>query len=240
MDPVGPQARFALYYAPPAGSVLEDLARRWLGRDVTTGERVERPAVAGIDPARAESLTESPRFYGFHGTLKAPFALAEGCRAEDLMAAVEAFSAARAPFSLPPLVVAPLGGFIALVPSAPSAMLDDLAAHCVQVFDAFRAPPSAADLEKRRAAGLTAGQQALLERWGYPYVMEAFRFHMTLTGRLDDDGERAATVAALRALFASVTAESLPVDGLSVFFQPDRTTPFRLLRRVPFAASGGA
>jgi hypothetical protein len=62
---------------------------------------------------------------------------------------------------------------------------------------------------------------------------------MTLTGRLDEDGERAATVAALRDLFAPVTAESPSVDGLSVFFQPDRTTPFRLVRRVPFTASGG-
>ena len=34
-------------------------------------------------------------------------------------------------------------------------------------------------------SGLTDRQEALLTQWGYPYVMEEFRFHITLTGALD-------------------------------------------------------
>lgn len=230
-------SRYALYYAPPEGSALEDLARRWLGRDAVTGAPVLRVKSPGLKPARAEALTESPRFYGFHGTLKAPFALAEGCTADDLLAAVDAFAATRAPFTLPPLVVAPLGGFIALVPSASSPALDDLAQACVQVFDAFRAPPTEDHLARRHAAGLTAGQQAMLDRWGYPYVMDEFRFHLTLTGRIKDDGERAAAIETLRYVFGPVLGAPVPVVDLAVFHQPDRETPFRLVRRAPF--SGG-
>jgi hypothetical protein len=50
--------------------------------------------------------------------------------------------------------------------------------------DAFRAPPDESELAKRRKAGLSARQEAMLTRWGYPYVMDDFRFHLTLTGRL--------------------------------------------------------
>jgi hypothetical protein len=80
-----------------------------------------------------------------------------------------------------------LGGFIAIVPSEPSAALADLAAATVSALDAFRAPPSEAELARRRKARLSDRQEALLLRWGYPYVMEEFRFHLTLTGRLADD-----------------------------------------------------
>ncbi|MBB4286990.1 DUF1045 domain-containing protein [Roseospira goensis] len=231
--------RFALYFAPPEGSALDRLGSAWLGRDARSGAALDRPMVPGLDPARAETLTDSPRFYGFHGTLKAPFALRAGTTADDLMAAVETFAATRTGFDLPALMVAPLGGFVALVPSAPAPALDELAAACVETFDAFRAPPSADELARRRAAGLTAGEQALLERWGYPYVMDAFRFHMTLTGRIADDGERAAVIEALRALFGPAIAAPVPVDGLAVFHQPERAAPFRLIRRVPFLTPAG-
>lgn len=226
--------RYAIYYAPPEELALADLGARWLGRDATTGARLDRPAVDGLSPERAEALTESPRFYGFHGTIKAPFTLAAGVSAEDLTAAVDRFAATRAVFPIPPLMVAPLGGFVALVPSAPSNDLMDLASACVETFHAVRAPANAAEVERRRAAGLTPGQQALLERWGYPYVMSEFHFHMTLTGRIEDDGERGAVIEALRRLFAPVTDAPLEVDGLAVFHQPDRETPFRLVHRARF------
>ncbi|MQX37758.1 DUF1045 domain-containing protein [Roseospira navarrensis] len=226
--------RYAIYHAPLPGSALDDRAAAWLGRDAETGTARARPDVPGVAAARAEALTESPRFYGFHGTLKAPFALAAGTTADDLLAAVDGFAADRAAVSLPPLRVAGLGPFLALVPTAPCPALDELAAACVQTFDPFRAPPDAAELARRRAAGLTAAQTILLERWGYPYVMDAFRFHMTLTGPIADADERGVVAEGLSGLFAPVLGAPEPVTGLCVFHQPDRTTPFRLIHRAPF------
>ncbi|KAA5604660.1 DUF1045 domain-containing protein [Roseospira marina] len=229
--------RYALYHAPEPGSPLAEQAVLWLGRDAETAEAREHPAVPGLDAGRIARLTASPRFYGFHGTLKAPFALAPGTTPDDLVAAVDRFAVDRAPFTIPPLTVAALGGFLALVPSAPSPALEDLAAACVQTFDGFRAPPAPDEVARRQAAGLTAAQAALLDRWGYPYVLGEFRFHMTLTGRIDDPAERAAVADALTHLFAPLLGAPEPVTGVAVFHQPDRTQPFRVIHRARFGES---
>jgi len=225
--------RYAIYWAPPTDSVLARLGAAWLGRDAESGEPVPRSLPLDIDPARLDALTESPRFYGFHGTLKPPFALAPGRTVSALLEAAAGFAAARAPVILPPLTVTALGPFLALVPSAPVPGLDDLAAACVADLDAFRAPPDTADVKRRQAAGLTDRQAALMERWGYPYVMEEFRFHLTLTGRVADAADRAALRDALRELCAPVCGAPPPIDALTLFHQPDRQTPFRLVARLP-------
>ena len=231
--PVPDTGRHAIYWAPPAGSALARLGAAWLGRDAETGEAVPRAVALDMDPAQADALTESPRFYGFHGTLKPPFALSAGRSARDLADAVAAFAATRPAVTLPPLSVIAIGRFIALVPSAPVPALDALAAACVTDLDAFRAPPDPADLARRHAAGLSARQGDLLARWGYPYVMEEFRFHLTLTGPIVDDADRAAVLDALRDLCAPVCAAPPPLDALALFHQPDRGSPFRLVARVP-------
>ena len=66
----------------------------------------------------------------------------------------------------------------------PSAALQALADACVEQLDRFRAPPSDAELARRRRASLTPRQDAMLVRWGYPYVFDTWFFHMTLTRRL--------------------------------------------------------
>lgn len=228
--------RFAIYFAPPEDSALWALGNDWLGRDAATGAPRRRPAADGFSAARLDAITRTAAGYGFHATLKPPFALAEGESADALIAAAEAFAAGRAGFRAPPLAVGAIDGFVALVPSGPSADLDRLAADCVRDFDSFRAPPSPADLRRRRRAGLTDAEEALLRRWGYPYVMEAWRFHMTLSGRLDDV-ERERLMAVLAPLFRPVSAEPLIVDAISLFRQDDRSAPFRLMRRFPFAGS---
>jgi len=76
---------------------------------------------------------------------------------------------------------------LALRPLGDETELNALASTCVASLDNFRAPPTAAELTRRRAKGLSPEQDATLIRWGYPYVMEHFRFHITLTGRLAAD-----------------------------------------------------
>jgi putative phosphonate metabolism protein len=224
-------ARSAIYFAPQPGSALEAFGCGWLGRTLD-GAPLPQPAVPGIDPTRLIEITNSPRHYGFHGTLKAPFALAAGNGPRELNAAVEAFARGRAAFDVR-LRVGSLGGFIALVPQAPSATLDALAADCVEAFDRFRAPLDESEIARRRAAGLTPRQDRNLLRYGYPYVLDDFRFHMTLTERLEPP-ERDRVLALLAERAAPVCATPLAIDAIAIFEQPARDAPFVLRRRFAF------
>jgi putative phosphonate metabolism protein len=224
-------ARSAIYFAPAPGSALETFGCGWLGRALD-GAPLAQPAVPGIDPARLWEITRAPRDYGFHGTLKAPFALAEGGSAHELDEAVERFARHRAQFEIT-LKVGSIGGFIALVPAAASATLDALAADCVEALDSFRAPLDGAERARRRAGGLTPRQDRYLLRYGYPYVLDDFRFHMTLTERLQPP-ERDQVLAVLVERTASICAEPLRIDAIATFEQPSREAPFILRRRFPF------
>ena len=177
--------RFAIYYAPEAGA-LADFGASWLGWDLAAGMPVIHPQIAGVDVA---GLTATPRKYGLHGTVKPPFRLAEGTDFEALAAATERLCAAQAPVILDGLALSRIGGFLALTVTGDCASLNTLAATMVRGLDDFRAPLSDAELARRRKSRLNARQDALLRQWGYPYVMEEFRFHITLTGRLPKGGE---------------------------------------------------
>jgi putative phosphonate metabolism protein len=224
--------RYAVYYAPPPSSGLAGFGNAWLGRDPETGEPLPQPRVDGIDMQRLTAITASPRRYGFHGTLKAPFELAPGRRREDLREAVADLARRQAPFTLPRLELTSIGGFLALVPSAPSAELDRLARDCVRELDAFRAPLSEHDLERRLRNGLSACEQAYLRRWGYPYVFEFFRFHLTLTERLAEP-EHSRVRALLEPRTAPFCKEPLEIGELCLFEQADRQAPFLITGRYP-------
>lgn len=235
-------ARYALYYAPPAGSDLEWTAARWLGRAVD-GTPQEQPTLAGLTAEEVSALTAAPRFYGFHATLKAPFELADGSDEDGLLTAVAALMAEQAAFDLPPLAVTRLGGFLALIPQTPSAALQAFAGRCVTELDRFRRPETPEQQAKRRAKGLTPAEDAHLTRWGYPYVLDTFRFHMTLTGPLgtgplgmleNSQGDRTAALTRdLAALFSGCGLEGLRLTEVAVYRQPDRDQPFTLWRRMP-------
>lgn len=174
-------SRFAIYYVPPEGP-LERFGASWLGWDVVQGCEVAQPDLPDL-----HDITMTPRKYGFHGTLKPPFQMAEGFTLDGLKDAVSDLASGLAPAECDGLTLTALGKFLALTPKGDSAGLQRIAAACVQELDPFRAHPSAAELARRRSARLSTRQDALLVEWGYPYVMEEFRFHMTLTGRLPKD-----------------------------------------------------
>lgn len=224
--------RWAIYFAPEPESPLACFGAEWLGYDVASGTTLSQPLLAEIDAERLQSITAEPRRYGFHATLKPPFALAEGFTAEKLDAAVATLARQEAAFDAPPLRLSCISGFWALTLSAPCLPLQALADRCVSELDAFRALPSAEELARRRRARLTARQDELLARWGYPYVMDEFRFHMTLTARLDI-AEGAVVARVLEPLVAPLCREPLAIDALSLFHQPSQSAPFRLVRRHP-------
>ena len=230
--------RLALYFAPAEGSAWWRFGASWLGRDPATGAAVPQPIVAGLAGEELRAFTATPRRYGFHATVKAPFALRAGATREDLAAAVERFCAGRTQFPVPSLTVARLDDFLALVPVARESRINDLAADCVREFEPFRAPLDAAELARRRHSGLSPRQDRYLEEFGYPFVLSEYRFHFTLTGSLD--GAVPHHVAALRAAaehaVAALADERLPFDALALFEQPERAAPFRLVARFPFGA----
>ncbi|QXT41173.1 DUF1045 domain-containing protein [Gymnodinialimonas ceratoperidinii] len=220
--------RYGLYVVPEGALYAAGAAL--LGWDSAAGAPLEQPAIAGL-PESAETLTATPRKYGFHGTIKPPFALAEGSDAAGLSDAARAFCAGRAPVNIPRLEVRRMGGFVALVPAAPSTELSDLAGAAVAALDPFRAPPSASELARRRKAGLTETQEALLQKWGYPFVMEAFRFHMTLTGRTPHAD---AVRDALTQYLAPTVPQPFVIDSLALMGEDDKGF-FHLLHRYPLS-----
>jgi putative phosphonate metabolism protein len=178
--------RYAIYFAPPTDAAWGGFATSWLGWDMQAGQTVAQPEVTGPDLTGLDlaQITQVPRKYGLHATLKPPMRLAEGCNLADLQAACEGLAAKQAPVTLEALHLARLGRFLALRVSGDETALSRLAAACVQDLDPFRAPASEAELAKRRAAGLNPAQDANLLAWGYPFVLDQFRFHITLTGKL--------------------------------------------------------
>jgi putative phosphonate metabolism protein len=227
-------ARYAIYYAPPADTPLWNKASAWLGRDAYTGQDLERPFLPGLEGLDLDALIADPRGYGFHATLKAPFELANGASEDRLLATAERFVVRQKPFEA---AVAPaaLGRFLAFQLQARTPEMELLHAACVSDFDGLRAPLSDHDLARRRKAPLTPEQDARLVAWGYPYVFEDFRFHMTLTGSIRDEAVRAQVLAALQDHFVAETGIHR-FDGIAVFKQADRSGPFDILQRFDFQA----
>ena len=204
--------RYAVYYTPEPGSALAEFGAAWLGWDSAAGASVAHPGVAGLDVA---AITATPRKYGFHGTIKPPFRLAPDFTAQSLQTALAALCATAAPVALTGLRLARLGRFLALVPDGDTGPLATLVARAVQELDPFRAPATEDELVKRRAARLSPAQDALLVRWGYPYVLDEFRFHLTLTGRLEAD-VAGATEAALAPMLAQLPLQPYRITGLTL------------------------
>lgn len=226
--------RYAIYYSPAPDEPLADLGRQWLGRDPHDDASHPRPEVTGIAADRMAELTADACRYGLHATMKAPFRLAPGRDATELRRALREFTLIRRDVLIPRLELSDALGFPALVPAEPCPPLDTLAADCVRAFDLFRADPTPEEVERRKAKGLTAAQKDHLLHWGYPYVFEDFRFHMTLAGPIPDNEERAAVMAALRDHFAPVLNKPLCIKSLCLFTEPEKGAPFRLFCRDRF------
>ncbi|NVN85280.1 MAG: DUF1045 domain-containing protein [Rhodopseudomonas sp.] len=220
--------RYAIYYAPTRHHALYRFGAELLGYDAFSGDGLPFPDAVMARVPDWRDISQEPRAYGFHATLKPPFALAADATEPELLAACERFATIPRPIpSIAPVVDA-IGSFIAVVPATPSAELNRLAQDCVEAFDEFRAPLTPEDRARRNPAALTAAQLAHLDRWGYPYVMEEFRFHMTLTGRLPAE-RRGALLALLRDRLAALALAELAIDRVAVFRQDAAATPFRVI-----------
>ena len=217
--------RYAIYFTPGQNDPLTRIAASWLGRDPFTSAQPPAPAVTQLTPAEIAYHTASARRYGFHATLKAPFHLAESETEAELDDAVATFAAGADPILLSRLMPTRIDGFLALVPGSPAPDLDRLAGEVVVAFDRFRAPLSDAEVKRRNPEALSPEEFRNLLQWGYPYVFESFRFHMTLTGRVGDP-DLPRVRAALDEVFAQTLQRPTTVDGLALFVEPEAGAPF--------------
>lgn len=223
--------RYAIYYAPPPGP-LADFGAAWLGWDAGAGRAVPHPQIGGL-PAPIAQITAAPRKYGFHGTIKAPFRLSPSSTEQALLEDVTALAARLAPVRCDGLELRRLGRFLALTPLGEAAALNDLAGQVVTGLDAHRAPLTEPE-RARRAGRLLPRQEANLDQWGYPFVLKDFRFHLTLTGRMDQS-----TCADVHSCLAPILTPLCPaplvIDDLALFGEaPDGH--FHLIQRLPLGA----
>lgn len=228
--------RYAIYAAPAPGSALANHAAAWLGREALSGLPRPHPLPLAMSMEAVVAITREADRYGFHGTLKPPFRLADGRDEAALLDALSAYASRTAAVDLGPLSVQDLSGFIALRPVVSPSALGALAADIVETFDGFRRPPDANELARRRAHGLTPAQEANLARWGYPYVMDEFRLHFTLTSRLAA-AERVLLIDWLGRYFAPALAQPFVLDTLWLFAEPAPGAPFRQVAGVALTGS---
>lgn len=229
------QTRYAIYFIPGAASDLYRFGASVLGYDSYSGAACS--FIDGAEMPEWGNFTREPRVYGFHATLKPPFYLAEGYGEESLTRAVKTFADNRAAVLIGELAVCELGSFIALVPQTPRPLLNDLAEACVRELDRFRAPMSDQERARRMTPGLTDRQVVHLARWGYPYVCEDFRFHMTLTGTLPLQ-KRSRALRFLCEKYEQLPGvASVSVDQIVIARQNETAAPFQVITVAPLGQS---
>lgn len=231
--------RVAIYYAPARGSPWWAFGAHWLGRDESTASALPQPRCSALDAQAFERITELPRRYGFHATLKAPFVLQAQSSIEPLLVRVQSLARELEAVALGPLLPVFMSGFVALVPARARPSLSALAQACVTGLDDLREPFSKAELARRAGALDTRGLE-LLQRFGYPHVMERFRFHMTLTGPVDAALARE-LIAQLAQPLAQLNVQTPALlDRLCVFVEPAPGAPFQRIADVMLALSSTA
>lgn len=225
--------RYAIFFAPIKGSFLESFGREWLGRCSETGLAVMHPVLSSINQSEMSDLVTTPRQYGFHGTLVPPFVLKEPCSEDELVAHAKNFAQGQLPFFLAGLSVREIGSFLALVVENQS-RIARLAEASLRSFHPFRKQPTLAEFEQRRSRGLTPVQRRLLMNWWYPYVLEEYRFHMTLTGSIRDKKKRRRILKILSERTELICKTTHPVRELCIFHQAGTESPFTIIHRIPF------
>jgi hypothetical protein len=232
--------RYAIYFVPAASSQLYRYGSSILGYDSYTGNSVNFPDEFGSGAVNWNELSVTPRRYGFHATLKAPFHLAPSCTEQQLINALQNFAGlGHAVQSFMP-IPREVEDFIAVVPQKTAAPLDALAASCTTIFDAYRAPMSPQERARRLASGLSQSQIQNLDRWGYPFVLSEFRFHMTLTGAVPQRRKKAILAVLLNGFHHMNVERSIAVDRLALMKQETTDAPFHVLDEAMLRIGQGA
>lgn len=228
--------RYALYYAPAADAPLWSLASHWLGRDARNNQTLAQPSLARVNARDLNRFTSTPRHYGFHATLKPPMRLAAGISEEQLMSAVAEQASQVQAFDLPGLECKIMGNFLALRLTEECYAMNALAQRLVVELDELRAPATELEKQKRLAKPLTARQLANFHSYGYPYVLDDFRFHLTLSSSLPELYLHD-LMADAQDYFAEALKRPQRVEQVALYQQQDseQDTPFVLVKEFALA-----
>lgn len=224
--------RYAIYFTGAPGGELWQKGSQWLGRS-TTGEQVlPLPKILNLNAALHQEVTTQPRRYGWHATLKAPFALKDHVSFQELDSAMASLASKLKAFDLPTLGIKWMKGFLALAPEQSTQKYPELkgaAERCVEEIHDLVRPLNPAEMSYRKSFDLSARELEMVERWGYPYVKELFEFHFTLTNNLDlcstQDQKKWASAAKEWFQFD----RSIRFDRIALFVETDRGQDFMFL-----------
>lgn len=219
--------RLAIYFTPSPDSPLGKAGASWFGRDITSTSYGGQLTPQEMDEARFKEITSTPFHYGFHGTIKPPFQLASGTTRLSFYALLEHVVSTIKPIILPELQLSEIDNFLCLTETHPTKELQLLAKKIVTTFDHFRREPTRQELTRRRLANLTPKQELMLMNWGYPYVLDEFRFHLTLTNKIKNQVEKQLIMSHATTVFPKKICQNIPFDGLSVFVEEDGLPMYR-------------
>lgn len=224
--------RCAVYFAPTTDTDEWQLGSQWLGRCAATGQTLPQPDIAGVEKSTLMACTAEPRRYGWHATLKAPFSLAPDQDMASTIQALRRLADTLPSFTLPPLRVSTLGQFLALRPEGDMQKIQSLAAACVKQLHHLALPLSDAQLARRRQTALSPSQDLMLHTWGYPWVLDHFRFHLSLTGPLDKLPleVRVALIEAAQRRFHALPAWHF--EHIALFVEPHPGADFELVEHM--------
>lgn len=227
--------RYALYFVPADDSSLAAFGARLFGR-WPDGSAVSNP----LDlPQRLERTRRVAR-YGFHATLKAPFRLAPGRSESELLASVEDIGSRWRAASLHGLCVQAGSAHTSLrfgeqAPAESIRGVNQVARACVLDFDEFRAPLTDAERARRHPERLDARERALLERYGYPWILDRFAFHLTLSDQRQDDSD-ADWSEALEAHYRELVPDVPVLDRIAVCREREPGAPLLRISEVILTA----
>ena len=224
--------RFAVYFTPSMGSDWWHAGNQWLARCLKTNTSLNPIDIPNLNSSDFFTHTADPRRYGWHATLKAPFRLQPQFSMIELINAMHLIANDFEAFDLPPLLLTDKEGFISLRPSGNLTMINSIAEACVTRLHQFAEPLSEAELARRRMTPLSQEQDRLLMTWGYPWVLDEFRFHFSLTGPTDkmEAHVRDKFLMAANDHFGSLPACTF--DCLSLFIEPTKGSHFQLVEQV--------
>lgn len=233
------EPRYAIYFVPATDAPLGAFGTTTLGYDSTTGRDCMARPCGACSADEWRRITAEPRRYGFHATLKAPFRLRDGVSENDLAAPLAELGRTQRALDIGRLDVVEIGEFLALCPVAPTAALQELAFACVRALEHLRDPLTPEERIRRKPDRLSPRQIELLDSYGYPYVADEFRFHMTLSGPLEPHA-RAGVKPALRERFRSMVGDArIIIDAVSLLVQRDGAGAFRVMTRTALAKPQG-
>ncbi len=210
--------RYAIYYAPSENSELDLFGKCLLGWDPYKGVETTKSDLSKLPSFKKfSSLVLTPKQYGFHGTIKAPFKLKNEYTYNDLENKVREISKQIHSFYFDQLIIKKLGNFIGLIPTN-NLKVNAVSNKFVEELDYLRDELSESEIKKRKPHKLTSNQKQMLFKWGYPYVFDEFKFHLTLTSKLNvveiDD-----VLRSLQNILKQVNLNKISFNNICIFGQ---------------------